>query len=81
VVYTFDAAPPHGSAQHLSLVQRLPTRGAYDFHAFTIRGVTYLAVCNEQDEVSGADIDSTIWKLNSRHFLALASDSIGHDEL
>ena len=75
-VYSFDPAPQRG-AGHLNLVQRLPTRGATDFHAFRINGDAYLAVSNEQDDMRGGDILSTIWALNSRHPLALPTTSDG----
>lgn len=47
----------------LRLVQKVPTLGATDFRAFSIGGQTYLAVSNEQDDVRGGDIQSTIWRL------------------
>ena len=46
------------------LETRLSTRGATDFHGFTIDGTTFLAVSNEQDDVGGGDIESTIWALH-----------------
>ena len=64
VLYELDPTAPPGTPP-LTELQRLPTLGATDFKAFEIKGTTFLAVSNEQDDVGGGDIDSTIWSLNA----------------
>ena len=44
-------------------MQELDTLGATDFRAFVIKGTTFLAVSNEQDDVRGGDVESKIWAL------------------
>eukprot|EP00746_Dinoflagellata_sp_MGD_P036491 gnl/MRDRNA2_/MRDRNA2_18753_c0_seq1.p1 gnl/MRDRNA2_/MRDRNA2_18753_c0~~gnl/MRDRNA2_/MRDRNA2_18753_c0_seq1.p1 ORF type:complete len:419 (-),score=48.53 gnl/MRDRNA2_/MRDRNA2_18753_c0_seq1:97-1353(-) len=60
VIYQFD---PQNENEMLKLVQKVPTLGATDFLGFSISGVTFLAVSNEQDEELGGDVNSFIWAL------------------
>ena len=39
----------------------LPTTGAVAFVAFDLKGRTYLAVANEQDERRGGNVESVVW--------------------
>jgi len=39
----------------------LPTTGAVAFVAFDLKGRTYLAVANEQDEERGGNVESVVW--------------------
>lgn len=62
VVYAFNPLAEKGTPM-LTPLQKLPTLGATDFLGFSIGGVTYLAVSNEQDDTRGGDVESTIWAL------------------
>ena len=62
VVYAFNPLAEEGTPM-LTPLQKLPTLGATDFLGFSIGGVTYLAVSNEQDDTRGGDVGSTIWTL------------------
>lgn len=61
VIFSFDPDAP--KAKMLTALQRVATRGATDFRAFVIGGMTFVAVSNEQDDTGGGDIGSTIWVL------------------